>query len=62
MVAINKRFTLDRAQSASLGHPYFLGNGRRADVVFAADDFFAICARMLQGNPLDFFGKAYRAK
>jgi hypothetical protein len=62
MVAINNRLTLDRAHSDSLGHPYFVGNGKRADVLWSDEDFFAICARMLQGNPLDFFGKSYRAK
>ncbi len=62
MTANSKRLTLDGADPAPLGHPYFLGNGKRAEVLWSGETIFAIFKRMLQGNPLDFFGKAYRAK
>src|SRR5437762_2508172 len=61
MVALNRLTLLSGADATPLGRPYFVGNGKRADVLWSNDEQFAIFVRMLQGNALDFFGKAYKA-
>jgi hypothetical protein len=39
-----------------------VGHARKADVVFIARQFVALCVHMLNENPPNFFLKAYRDK